>query len=103
MITHAGRAPKNAAAHGDQVEFEHALSVAAPQEFDVIALDEALQDLAQLNRQHSDVVELRYFGGMTVEEVANVLGVSPRTVQRAWRMARAWLRREIFSHEYAGC
>ena len=104
LVDHARRqrAEKRGGAW-DQVEFEHALSVAAPQEFDVVALDEALQDLARLNRQHSDIVELRYFGGMTVDEVANVLGVSRRTMQREWRMARAWLRREIFSHEYAGC
>ena len=55
------------------------------------------QDLAKLNPQHSQIVELRFFGGLTIEQVAEVLDVSPRTVQREWRMARAWLRRQIFA------
>jgi RNA polymerase sigma factor (sigma-70 family) len=50
----------------------------------------------QLNPIHSQIVELRFFGGLTNEEVAEVLDVSGRTVQREWRMARAWLRRQIF-------
>ena len=88
-----------------KVEFDLAMEVAAPRQIDVIALDDALLDLAKLNPQHSQIVELRFFGGLTIEEVAKSLGVSPRTVQREWRMARAWLQREIFSekHDYAGC
>jgi RNA polymerase sigma factor (TIGR02999 family) len=88
----------------NQVEFDHALGMAAPRHIDIIALDEALRDLARLNPQHSDIVELRFFGGMTIEEVASVLGVSARTVQREWRMAKAWLQRQIFSpeHDYVG-
>ena len=80
-----------------KIEFEEALTPAASRSLDVIALDEALKNLAELNPQHSQIVELRFFGGMTIEEVAEVLDVSPRTVQREWRMARAWLRRQIFS------
>ena len=80
----------------EKVEFDQALGLAAPRELDIIALDDALHDLATLNRRHSEIVELRFFGGMTTEEVARTLGVSPRTVERDWRMARAWLRREIF-------
>ena len=79
-----------------KVEFDEALMPAASRGVDVIALDDALQDLAKLNPQHSQVVELRFFGGLSLEEVAEVLAVSPRTVQREWRMARAWLRRQIF-------
>ena len=80
-----------------KVEFDEALAPSASRTLDVIALDDALHDLAKLNPQHSQIVELRFFGGMTIEEVAEVLDVSPRTVQREWRMARAWLRRQIFS------
>jgi RNA polymerase sigma factor (TIGR02999 family) len=89
----------------NRVTFDLAIDVAAPRDLDVVALDDALLDLAKLNPQHSQIVELRYFGGLTVEEVAKVLRVSPRTVQREWRMARAWLRREIFSEKYdhVGC
>ena len=80
-----------------KVEFDEALAPAVTRTLDVIALDDALRDLALLNPQHSQIVELRFFGGMNTEEVAEVLDVSPRTVQREWRMARAWLRRQIFA------
>ena len=61
----------------------------------LLALDEALQRLAEIDSQKSRIVELRYFGGLTVEETAEVMGISPATVKREWSMARAWLRREI--------
>ncbi len=83
----------------NKVEFDEALAPSVSRDLNVIALDDALQDLATLNPQHSQIVELRFFGGMTIEEVAEVLDVSPRTVQREWRMARAWLRRQIFSED----
>ena len=82
-----------------KVEFNEALAPSATRTLDIIALDDALNDLAQLNPQHSQIVELRFFGGMKTEEVAEVLDVSPRTVQREWRMARAWLRRQIFAEQ----
>ncbi len=62
---------------------------------DVLALDEALGRLAQLDPQKAKIVELRFFGGLTVEETAEVIGVSPATIKRGWSIARAWLYREI--------
>jgi RNA polymerase sigma factor (TIGR02999 family) len=62
---------------------------------DVLSLDAALEKLAALDPQQAKIVELRYFGGMTVEEVADALGVSPATVKRHWAVARAWLHREL--------
>jgi len=62
---------------------------------DVLALDEALQRLARLDERHARVVELRYFGGLSVEETAAALDLSPATVKRAWTLARAWLFREL--------
>jgi len=62
---------------------------------DVLALDEALERLARLDQRHARVVELRYFGGMSVEETAAALDLSPATVKRAWTIARAWLYREL--------
>ncbi len=62
---------------------------------DLVALDEALVRLAHMNPRHSRVVELRYFGGLTEEQVAEVLKVSPRTVRRDWTLARSWLFREL--------
>ena len=62
---------------------------------EVLALHEALERLAQADQRKADVVELRYFGGMTVEETADALGVSAETVVRDWKVARMWLRREL--------
>ena len=62
---------------------------------DLVALDDALKALAAMNEQLSRIVELRFFGGLTIEEAAEVLGVSHATVERDWSIARAWLRREI--------
>ena len=62
---------------------------------DVLALDAALEKLAALDQQQAKIVEMRYFGGMTVEEVAEALDISPATVKRHWTVARAWLHREL--------
>jgi len=62
---------------------------------DVLALDAALERLAALDPQQAKIVELRYFGGMTVEEVGETLDISPATVKRHWTLARAWLRTQI--------
>jgi RNA polymerase sigma factor (TIGR02999 family) len=62
---------------------------------DLVALDEVLVRLAAIDNQQSRIVELRFFGGLTVEETAEVLGISAATVHREWRMARAWLYKEI--------
>ncbi|MBX3351812.1 MAG: sigma-70 family RNA polymerase sigma factor [Phycisphaeraceae bacterium] len=65
---------------------------AAPeQDLDLLALDEALRDLAQLDERQSRIVELRFFGGCTIEEIAELLGVGKRTVDRDWMAAKAWL------------
>jgi RNA polymerase sigma factor (TIGR02999 family) len=66
-----------------------------PDDIDVLALDEALSRLAELDKELAKVVELRYFGGLTVEEVADVMGTSPATVKRQWALARAWLKRAL--------
>jgi RNA polymerase sigma factor (TIGR02999 family) len=62
---------------------------------ELVALDDALQSLAAFDQRKSQVVELRYFGGLTVQETAEVLKVSPETVARDWRLARTWLLREL--------
>ena len=76
------------------VSLEDALAM-ADKSADLIALDEALSDLAALDPRKSQVVELRHFGGLTAEEVAGVLGVSPVTVMRDWKTAKAWLLRAV--------
>ncbi len=62
---------------------------------DVVAIDAALARLEQLDAEQSRIVELRYFGGLTIEETAEVAGISPASVKREWALARAWLRREL--------
>jgi RNA polymerase sigma factor (TIGR02999 family) len=69
--------------------------LAKKNDLDLIALDDALNHLAAVAPQQSLVVELRYFGGLSIEETAEVLGISPATVKREWTMAKAWLHREI--------
>ena len=76
------------------VALDEAASVDA-QGTDMVALDEALKSLAQLDERQSKVVELRFFGGLTNDEVAEVLKVSEATVRRDWSLARAWLHREL--------
>jgi RNA polymerase sigma factor (TIGR02999 family) len=71
------------------------LVVAAKPDKDLVALDEALERLARHDPQRSRIVELRFFGGLSNEECATVLGISPATVQRQWAGARAWLYREL--------
>ncbi len=66
-----------------------------PDDLDLIRLDDALNELAKLNPQHSEIVELRFFSGLTIEETSEVLGISPATVKRSWTTARAWLFREM--------
>ena len=65
------------------------------EETDLVALDAALTRLAKVDPEQSRLVELRYFGGLTIEETAQVMGISPATVKRKWTISRAWLRREI--------
>ena len=68
---------------------------------DLVALDDALHALATFDARKSQVVELRYFGGLTVEETAETLKVSPETVMRDWKLARAWLQRELTADDTA--
>ncbi len=71
------------------------IRVEAGQSEELLAVDDALSRLAALDPQQARVVEMRYFGGMTVEETARAMSISPRTVKREWAMAKAWLRLEI--------
>jgi RNA polymerase sigma factor (TIGR02999 family) len=78
-----------------QVSFDEALAVSAEGDADLVALDDALNSLAEVDTRKSQVVELRFFGGLSVEETAHVLKVSPETVMRDWKMAKVWLLREM--------
>jgi len=80
-----------------RVEFNDNLSgpVSSASDLDLVALDQALTRLAQLDAQKARVVEMRFFGGMTIDETARFLGISDRTVRRDWTFAKAWLRGEL--------
>lgn len=83
----------------EMLALEDSTDFAGNDNVDLVALDDALQDLAAFDQRQSRIVELRFFGGLTVEQIAQVLDISPRTIRREWRVARAWLRREIFGEE----
>ncbi len=71
------------------------LAAAFEQSIELVTLDDTLDALGQLDRRQKQIVELRFYGGYTVDEVAQLLGISPATVKREWRLARAWLQREL--------
>jgi RNA polymerase sigma-70 factor (ECF subfamily) len=77
------------------ISLEEAALVSPERAGELVAFDEALKELEQLSKRQSRVVELRYFGGLTVDETATVLKVSPETVMRDWNMARTWLHRAL--------
>lgn len=77
------------------VELEDSYNISIEKSTELIALDEALNRLAEVDPLKSQIIEMRHFGGMSVEESAEVLGVAPITVMRHWNLAKAWLRREI--------
>ena len=96
LVDHARK--RNADKRGGglaMVELEHALDLAASAGVDLLALDDLLRKLEELDATQARVVELRYFVGLSIDEVANVLGLHPSAVNREWAMARAWLRREL--------
>jgi len=96
LVDHARRR-KSDKRGGEKVSIalDDALEVAAAESLDVIALDDALEQLAAIFPQQSKIVELRFYGGLTIDETAEVIGVSPATISREWTMARAWLRRAL--------
>ena len=81
--------------HQQRVAFEEALAVTEAEADELITLDAALTRLKQINQRQADVVECRFFAGLTIEDTATVLSMAPATVKRDWKLARAWLLREI--------
>lgn len=96
LLDHA-RAQKRGKRGGDavRVALEDVAVITPEKSAELIALDEALTRLAQFDSNKSKIVEMRFFGGLSVNEVAEVLGIAPVTVMLHWRLAKAWLRREI--------
>ena len=96
LVDHARkkRADKRGAGM-ETIALDERIEWPAARDLDIVALDECLTALAELDPQQAKVVELRFFAGLSIEETAEVLGVSDSTVKREWRVARAWLLREM--------
>lgn len=79
----------------DRVSIDHEILPVVQRAADVVSLDEALNALAERDSQQARIVELRFFAGLTIEDTAEVVGISPSTVKREWAIAKAWLAREL--------
>ena len=97
LVDHARQrqAVKRGGVDQQRLSITSAEAVVKQPEIDLLALNEALDELAQMDPQQSRIVELKFFGGLSIEETAEVLSISHATVERDWKLARAWLRRQL--------
>jgi RNA polymerase sigma factor (TIGR02999 family) len=96
LVSHArGRQAKKRGGAGQQITLKEEVAAAPQRDLNLLALDDALTRLETIDPDKSRMVELRFFSGLSVEETAEVMGVSPRTIDRQWQTAKAWLHREI--------
>jgi RNA polymerase sigma factor (TIGR02999 family) len=97
ILVDRARAREAAKRGGGQIilTLDEAIPGQSEKSVDLLTLDDALNKLSELDPKQSEIVELRYFGGLTVEETATVMGISPATVKRWWELSKAWLRREM--------
>jgi len=96
LLDHAkGQSRAKRGGDAQHVQLSEAFISSDQQSEELIALDEALNKLSEIDQQKSKIVEMRYFGGLSMEEIAEVLGISVVSVRRHWSMAKAWLRREV--------
>jgi RNA polymerase sigma factor (TIGR02999 family) len=99
LVDHARNRSRAKRGGGAQMVSLAEQAVISKEVTDVIALDDALKNLAEMDKRKSQIVEMKFFGGLTTEEVAEVLKVTSRTVEREWRKAKAWLNRAISKGE----
>ena len=97
LVDHARgkKAEKRGGGGITKLALEEAISFPQQSELDLVALDDALKILAELDPAQSKIVELRFFGGLTIDETAEAMRISPATVKREWQMAKAWLHKQI--------
>ena len=97
LVDHAREKKAQKRDSGQKLSLDQAVSLPSqsPREIDLIALDDALEKLAKFDKTQSKIVELRFFGGLTIEETAHAINISPATVKREWTVAKTWLFREI--------
>ena len=100
LVAYARR--RNAAKRDGGYKFtlDRALALAESRSVDLVALDDALNELAELDPQQSRIVELKFFGGLSIDEISLVLGISPATVKRHWTTARIWLHKQISKADF---
>lgn len=103
LVDHARRRNLKRGGGVPHIDLEDTAVVGSERDENMVALDEAMQALSRLDSRKAQVVELRFFGGLSVEEAAEVLKVSPITVMRDWSTARAWLYREMSGEKRDGC
>jgi RNA polymerase sigma-70 factor (ECF subfamily) len=96
LVDHAKRKRRSKRGGGlRRITLDEAATLSSGRDEDLLAVDEALRKLAEVDERQAAIVELRFFGGLNVQEVADHLGLSKRTVEKEWTMVRAWLRREL--------
>lgn len=95
LVDYARQKKANKRNFGQKIVLDEGVGLASESEVDLIALDEVMESLAKLDKLQAKIVELRFFGGLTIEETAHTLKTSPSTVKREWTVAKAWLHREI--------
>jgi RNA polymerase sigma-70 factor, ECF subfamily len=97
LVDHARQhqAVKRGGSAQQRISITSAEKIAKQPEVDLLALNEALDELSKMDPQQGQIVELKFFGGLSIEEIAEVLGIGHATVERDWKMARAWLRRQL--------
>ena len=97
LVDHARqhRAAKRGGSEQQRLSITSAEKFAKQSEIDLLALNEALDELTKMDPQQARIVELKFFGGLSIEETAEILGIGHATVERDWKMARAWLRRQL--------
>jgi RNA polymerase sigma factor (TIGR02999 family) len=97
LVDHARQrqAVKRGGVEQQRLSITSAQAVMRQPETDLLALNEALEELTKMDPLHGRIVELKFFGGLSIEETAEVLGISHATVERDWKLARAWLRRQL--------
>lgn len=96
LVDHArARSAEKRGGGAQRIALEDAISLSKEPDVDVLLVDEALKELATFDELQSRIVELRFFGGLTIEETAHVIGKSPATVKREWSMAKAWLHSRL--------
>jgi RNA polymerase sigma factor (TIGR02999 family) len=95
LVDYARRRGAAKRGYGCKITLDQAVGIPQKRDLEVLALDDALQELSRFDPQQARIIELRFFGGLSIDETSQILNISPATVKRDWATARAWLHREM--------